>query len=87
MLGIPTSEHRAELVPFPPGATLIMYTDGLVERRNRPFTEGVDRAVDFLSRQSTDLSAGQYIEALFEALVGDRTDNDDIAVVAVKNVS
>jgi serine phosphatase RsbU (regulator of sigma subunit) len=87
MLGIPTSEHRAERAPFPPGATLIMYTDGLVERRNHPFTEGVDRAVDFLSRQSTDLSAGQYVDGLFEALVGDRTDNDDIAVVAVQNVS
>jgi serine phosphatase RsbU (regulator of sigma subunit) len=87
MLGILTSDHRAEIAPFPPGATLIMYTDGLVERRNRPFAEGVDRAVDFLTRQSTDLSAGQYIDALFEALVGDRTDNDDIAVVVVKNVS
>ena len=87
MLGIPTSDHRAETAPFPPGATLIMYTDGLVERRDRPFTEGVDRAVDLLTRQPTDLSANQYIDALFEALVGDRTDNDDVAVVAVKNVS
>ena len=87
MLGIPTSDHRAETAPFPPGATLIMYTDGLVERRDRPFTEGVDRAVDLLTRQPTDLSANQYIDVLFEALVGDRTDNDDVAVVAVKNVS
>ena len=64
-----------------------MYTDGLVERRNRPFTEGIDLAVDLLTQQPTDLPAGQYIDVLFEALVGDRTDNDDIAVVVVKNVS
>ena len=73
--------------PFPPGATLIMYTDGLVEQRNRPFTKGIDLAVDVLTQQSTDLSPGQYIDVLFEALVGDRTDDDDIAVVVVKNVS
>ncbi|CAG6398894.1 SpoIIE family protein phosphatase [Streptomyces cocklensis] len=28
----------------PPHATLLLYTDGLVERRRRPLTEGIDRA-------------------------------------------
>ena len=57
ILGIAPSDRRAEVAPFPPGATLIMYTDGLVERRDRPFTEGIDLAVDLLTRQPTDLSA------------------------------
>ncbi|XVS62159.1 SpoIIE family protein phosphatase [Actinosynnema sp. CA-299493] len=34
---------EAECV-LPPRATLLMYTDGLVERRRRPLTEGIDEA-------------------------------------------
>ena len=64
-----------------------MYTDGLVERRERPFTDGIDLAVDVLSHASTALSTGEYIDALFEALIGDGHDNDDVAVVVVKNVA
>ena len=87
ILGNAASEHRAEITPFPRGATLILYTDGLVERRTRPFTEGINLAVDLLTRQSPDLPAHQYIDLLFDALVGESTDHDDIAVVVVKNVS
>ena len=87
ILGIAPSERRSEVAPFPPGATLILYTDGLVEGRARPFTEGIDLAVDLLTRQSSGLSPRQYVDVLFDALVGETTDHDDIAVVVVKNVS
>ena len=87
MLGIDRSDPRAALAPFPPGAMLIMYTDGLVERRECPFDQGIDRAVDVLSHGSAILSTGECIDALFAALIGDRHDNDDVAVVVVKNVS
>jgi serine phosphatase RsbU (regulator of sigma subunit) len=87
ILGIDRSEPRAATAPFASGATLIMYTDGLVERRERPFTDGIDLAVDVLSHASTALSTGEYIDALFEALIGDGHDNDDVAVVVVKNVA
>lgn len=32
--------------PFPPGATLVLYTDGLVETRNRDLTEGIDNLLE-----------------------------------------
>jgi serine phosphatase RsbU (regulator of sigma subunit) len=87
MLGLDRSEQRAAIAPFPSGATLIMYTDGLVERRERPFTEGIDRAVQVLSHEFTTPSTGAYIDALLADLVGDRHDNDDVAVVVVQNVT
>ena len=87
MLGISTSDRRSALASFPAGATLVLYTDGLVERRDRSFTQGVNEAVDFLSRQESDLSPDEYLNALFGAMVGHRTDIDDVAVVIVKNVS
>ena len=46
---------RTELAPFPRGATLILYTDGLVERRTRPFTEGIGLAVDLLDRANRQI--------------------------------
>jgi serine phosphatase RsbU (regulator of sigma subunit) len=64
-----------------------MYTDGLVERPDRPFAEGIDRAIEVLSHESTTLTTGEYIDALVAALIGDRHDNDDVAIVVVKNVS
>jgi phosphoserine phosphatase RsbU/P len=43
-IGVPGPGHRpASSVGFPPGAVLCLYTDGLVERRDRPIDEGIAR--------------------------------------------
>ena len=44
--------------------------------------------MDLLTRTNRQIyRRDKYIDVLFEALVGESTDNDDIAVVVVKNVS
>ncbi|MGQ7297062.1 PP2C family protein-serine/threonine phosphatase [Quadrisphaera sp. KR29] len=78
--GTPRTDHRTVL---PPGATVLLYTDGLVERR------GVDlsRGLAWLRGAAAGLdgaSPDEVCDALL-GMVGGRLD-DDIALVAVRLV-
>ena len=43
-IGVPSpGARRVSTLAFPPGAVLCLYTDGLVERRDRPVDEGIGR--------------------------------------------
>jgi serine phosphatase RsbU (regulator of sigma subunit)/integral membrane sensor domain MASE1/anti-sigma regulatory factor (Ser/Thr protein kinase) len=66
-----------------PGATLLLYTDGLVERRRLSIQEGLDRLLSEASgNESTD------VEALCDHLLSAVPENgkvfDDIALVALR---
>ena len=86
MLGVATTRQAAEIVPFPPGARLLMYTDGLVERRDRSFSAGIDRAVELLATCGAG-TPDELIDILLAELIGEHTGHDDIAVVVVENSS
>lgn len=80
-LGVPASVKEASVCPFVPGDVLLLYTDGLVERRGRPIEDGVDR----VRRIVADTAPGR----LFDALIADRaarTDggyvDDDVALLS-----
>jgi hypothetical protein len=49
MIGLGTAPGGAQIAPFPPGSEPVLYTDGLVERRDRPFDEGVAGAATHLT--------------------------------------
>ena len=43
-IGVPgPAPRRVSTLAFPPGAVLCLYTDGLVERRDRPLDDGITR--------------------------------------------
>jgi serine phosphatase RsbU (regulator of sigma subunit) len=76
----PRADHTAVL---PPGSTLLLYTDGLVERRadGRSIDAGTERLAGCLREL-----AGRPLEDLLDGIVtrlGDGRD-DDIAVLAVR---
>ena len=73
-------------VPFPPGSRLVMYTDGLVERRDRFVHEGTAQAAALLAAMTTGLHPDQVIESLHDALIADRATEDDVAVLVVDHV-
>ena len=87
MIGV-SSDLVGEIdtAPFPIGAQLIMYTDGLVERRDRPVQVGIDQAAAHLAALSTDLAPRHVIESLREVLIGSKATDDDIAVLVVEHI-
>ena len=69
---------------LPPGATLMLYTDGLVERRNRPLDKGIDAAavtVAERARDHPDHVADHVMAAMSPAAGYD----DDVAVLIYRH--
>jgi serine phosphatase RsbU (regulator of sigma subunit) len=68
-------------VTIPPGATVVLYTDGLVERRGEPINTGIGRLVVAAAEPEADLDA--YCDRLLRD-VGPATPGDDIALVVLR---
>jgi serine phosphatase RsbU (regulator of sigma subunit) len=83
MLGVEGGHPIAQTIPVRPGSRLLMYTDGLVERRDRSFADGVSLAEHELVAHGTDVSGDACIDGLLATLVGTHTGLDDIAIVVL----
>ena len=70
----PGSVPEAEVV-LPPGSTLLLYTDGLVERRDEALDEGMARAAEVLTG-GRHLPPEELAELLTERLLDDAPDDD-----------
>ena len=52
---LPADWQRSQATAtLPPGATLMLYTDGLVERRNQPLDKGIDAAAVAVAERTQD---------------------------------
>jgi serine phosphatase RsbU (regulator of sigma subunit)/anti-sigma regulatory factor (Ser/Thr protein kinase) len=65
-----------------PGETLMLYTDGLIERRREPLTAGLERLRVYASVVA---SADALCQRVLERLVPPGGADDDIAIVVVRN--
>lgn len=86
-------EHRAPLLGvradrpadlefvLPPGATLVLYTDGLIERRDADIDQGLRALADSVRRVDVDLD--QFCERLLVELAPPEI-HDDVAVLALR---
>ena len=83
LLGVDPASTRSEpVITVEPGTTVFLYTDGLVERRDRPIDHGLDRLVRLLGTL-----ADRPLEELCDAVLGGMlpsTPQDDVALVAVR---
>ncbi len=83
MLGVdPAAVRRESVVVLDHGSTVLLYTDGLVERRDSDLDAGVARLRDALT-DLADRPLGELLDELIERLVQGRPD-DDVALVAVR---
>ncbi|MFJ2842709.1 PP2C family protein-serine/threonine phosphatase [Streptomyces griseofuscus] len=90
MLGVPVpheyEEHHEEL---PPGATLALYTDGLVERRSAGIDAGIERLADALGTlgaaelERLDAAA----DALLKPMLRDSEHDDDICLLLCRTAA
>ena len=60
----------ADVAPFPIGSQLVMFTDGLVERRDRPFDVGVDQVAARPRRLSDHATPDELTDLLIDELIG-----------------
>ncbi|MGW1953235.1 PP2C family protein-serine/threonine phosphatase [Streptomyces sp. NPDC001920] len=85
MLGIPLKQQiRDHTEPLPPGSTLALYTDGLVERRSRGIDPGIERLAEVLgefgpAELDEDLEASA--DRLLHPLLHDSEHDDDVCLL------
>jgi serine phosphatase RsbU (regulator of sigma subunit)/CHASE1-domain containing sensor protein len=78
--GQPGPVHRRSLVG---GESLILYTDGVVERRGESLDEGFQR-LEVVANDLVDLEPEELIDALLEAMVPAEEQADDVVVLVVR---
>jgi serine phosphatase RsbU (regulator of sigma subunit) len=74
-----TDTRRSTTVELPSGSTIVLYTDGLVERRSEIIDEGLQRLCDAIVAGSAD-----SVCATIMARLDVGTAEDDIAVLAIR---
>lgn len=82
LLGVESTSTRSYTFTLAPGDVLVLYTDGLVERRTEPLDRGLER----LREAAASAAAGnldEFCQALLD-VAGPASAMDDIAVVAIR---
>src|SRR5215213_4492425 len=83
LLGVSPETVREDHVEvLAPGATVLLYTDGLVERRDRDIDAGSQALVEVL-RECAGLPLGELCDRVLERLFLPDAE-DDVAVLAVR---
>ncbi|HSA51331.1 MAG TPA: GAF domain-containing SpoIIE family protein phosphatase, partial [Yinghuangia sp.] len=81
-LGVdPREPHSDHTVHLPPGTTVVLHTDGLIEAKGQAIDEGMSHAATIAATHAT-----APLDRLCDALVAARADtrHDDIAILAVR---
>lgn len=73
-------QRRVRTVGFPPGAALCLYTDGLVERRDRPIDDGIARLRAATPAADPDVACG----SVMAAMAGYIPHTDDVALLILR---
>ena len=79
--GLATRPRRDHRLDIPPGSTLLLYTDGLIERRDRDIDSGVQQLIDLLERHR-GRSPQQLVDLAVDTL--GRDSPDDVVVLAIR---
>jgi serine phosphatase RsbU (regulator of sigma subunit)/anti-sigma regulatory factor (Ser/Thr protein kinase) len=83
LLGVlPETVRRDHYHLVPPGATLLLYTDGLIETRDEGIDAGQERLLNAV-RSHHRLEPDALLDAVLADMVGDHP-GDDVAVLAVR---
>jgi GAF domain-containing protein/anti-sigma regulatory factor (Ser/Thr protein kinase) len=75
-------KYRQGMVELPAGALVVLYTDGLVERRGRTIDEGLERLVSAIETAPKD--SERMLEHVLDELVVGSERADDIAILAAR---
>jgi anti-sigma regulatory factor (Ser/Thr protein kinase) len=86
-LGVPpTRSLRPGRVALASGALVMLYTDGLIERRNEPLDIGLERPAG-IGMQHRHLPVGEFADRVLGEMAPMAGTEDDIAVVVMRMVA
>jgi serine phosphatase RsbU (regulator of sigma subunit) len=77
-IGVP--ERRTTAIELPEDGVLVFYTDGLVERRDRPVDVGMTQLAETVRAGDPERVCAQVMAAM----IGSRPAQDDVAVLAIR---
>lgn len=88
ILGIPGAPVEPEVVEFPPGSTLVVCTDGLVERRHQPIDDSLSQLARVVAQESTSASdVDELADRLLQRSLGGDPTEDDVALIVVSRTT
>jgi anti-sigma regulatory factor (Ser/Thr protein kinase) len=79
---VPFPTYEEATVPLSPGSTVLLYTDGLVERPEAPLEEGLDWLRGFAPGVAS--SPDELCGALLQSRFREAPPRDDVALLAVR---
>jgi len=81
LIGVPDEKPRhVSTIDFPPGAMLCLFTDGLVERRDRPIDEGIARLAAAVSTVDPEVGCACVMAAMADS----SPHPDDVALLMIR---
>jgi serine phosphatase RsbU (regulator of sigma subunit) len=78
-VGAPRTPRRTTVVDLPVGSSLLLYTDGLVERRETPLDRRLEELRAVVAAGPKDPEA--QLDHVVASMLGDRTGADDVALI------
>ncbi|MEW1589900.1 GAF domain-containing SpoIIE family protein phosphatase [Micromonospora vinacea] len=78
-VGRPAASRRTTVLDLPPGAALVLYTDGLVERRNELIDTGIERLADAVRSGPAEALCDHIM-----ATTAEEHPTDDIALLVIR---
>lgn len=78
----PDAPRRTVVAKLPPSGGLMLYTDGLVERRDRPILAGLRALLTSVRAGDAD----EVCAAAARSLLADQAASDDVAILVVRRV-
>ena len=82
-LGLHGCRVEAEL-QLAPGATLLLFTDGLVERRDRGIDEGLTALLDAVRRTGARVPLEERLQVVVEMMTADGAADDDVTALMIR---
>ena len=76
-------DYQACRYPFPTGSRLLLYTDGLIERRDESIDEGFQR-LTVAAQAAAQRTDSSFADRVYRALIDETPLEDDVALLAVE---
>jgi serine phosphatase RsbU (regulator of sigma subunit)/anti-sigma regulatory factor (Ser/Thr protein kinase) len=81
---LPGHVYELDEIRFPDGAVLLLYTDGLIERRGEPIDRGLER-LEGAANAAAGFEQSSFADRVYGELVQETALEDDVALLAVES--